>query len=166
MECGIHIVLMSDGCISRLRIDLRPLLYKPQPLDQAPRRFVYLVADMHQTQIKINFEYRQIKFCLAGKFQLGIISTYGALKKIFNPFIYLFSDIAGIQFFCQLSTYITWKPKCQQIQMGIISTFGALKIFFFFKNIIFFQLLKRPAPTVFELQGSYWYQKKRNEVFY
>ena len=29
-----------------------------------------------------------------------------------------------------------------------------------------FQLLKNPAPTVFELQGSYWYQKKRNETLY
>ena len=28
------------------------------------------------------------------------------------------------------------------------------------------QLLKIPAPIVFELQGSYWYQKKRNFVLY
>ena len=30
----------------------------------------------------------------------------------------------------------------------------------------FFTLLKRPAPKVFELQGSYWYQMKRNAVLY
>ena len=31
---------------------------------------------------------------------------------------------------------------------------------------LLFQLLKRPAATVFELGGSYWYQKKRNDVLY
>ena len=33
-------------------------------------------------------------------------------------------------------------------------------------NISVIHLLKRPAPTGFELQGSYCYQKKRNGVFF
>ena len=33
-------------------------------------------------------------------------------------------------------------------------------------NVIVLLLLERPTPTVFELHGSYWYEKKRNEVFY
>ena len=37
------------------------------------------------------------------------------------------------------------------------------KIFKLRKKI---QLLKIPAPIVFKLQGSYWYQKKWNFVFY
>ena len=33
-------------------------------------------------------------------------------------------------------------------------------------NVLLSQPLKRPAPIVFEQQGSYWYEKKRSKVFY
>ena len=33
-------------------------------------------------------------------------------------------------------------------------------------NVLVFQLLNKPAPTVSKLRGSCWYQKKQNDVLF